>query len=106
MKTLAKVLGIVAGALAVMWAMRDRFINVAASREPEVPHFKATSPNGSGASIDAVTGIGPVFATRLKEGGLHSVSDLASASVDTVAEAASVSAARARTWIEQAQQLL
>lgn len=103
MKTLAKVVGFVGGAVAVVWAMRDRFISVATSREPKPPAFKsdggATSP-----PVDAIDGIGPVFAQRLSEGGLETVADLAAASPDRVAEAASVSAARARNWIDLAQQ--
>jgi len=105
MKKLAKVIGIVGGAAAVLWAMRDRFVSVAISREPEAPTFRASPNNEPDLSIDTVDGIGPVFAGRLKEAGLDSVSRLAAASVDKVAEAAGVSGARARSWIEQAEAL-
>ena len=54
-------------------------------------------------TVDTVDGIGPVFAKRLTEAGLEDVASLAKASPDAVAEAAGVSAARARTWIELAQ---
>lgn len=105
MKKLVKVLGLLVAAGAVIWAMRDRFISVTAAREPETPHFRAADRAEAGASIDAVNGIGPVFASRLSDAGLKYVSDLASASTDTVAEVAGVSSARARSWIEQAQSL-
>jgi predicted flap endonuclease-1-like 5' DNA nuclease len=105
MKKLAKVLGLVGGAAAVVWAMRDRFISVATSREPEAPSFRTSAGEGSEHTIDTVDGIGPVFASRLTDAGLDTVSRLATASPDKVAEAAGVSAARARSWIEQAEAL-
>ncbi len=105
MRKLARVIGLVGAAVAVIWAMRDRFISVAVSREPEAPTFRASKPARPSTDIDAVDGIGSVFASRLQAAGLKTVSDLAAASPDTVAEAASVSAARARAWIEQAQSL-
>lgn len=101
MKRLAKVIGFVAGVAAIVWAVRDRFISVATSREPQPPAFK--EPHFS-APVDNIDGIGPVFAERLTAAGLGTVAALAAASPDRVAEAASVSAARARTWIDLAQQ--
>lgn len=101
MKTAAKVIGLIGGALAVIWAMRDRFISVATSREPQPPHFKSPETPES-PSVDAIEGIGPVFATRLTAAGIGDVAMLATASPDQVAEAAGVSAARARHWIELA----
>lgn len=103
MKRLAKFVGIVGGTVALVWAMRDRFISVAASREPEPPVLKSAMPTPAGPGIDTIDGIGPVFAGRLKTAGIDSVAKLASATADTIAEAAGVSAARARSWIEQAQ---
>jgi polyhydroxyalkanoate synthase len=105
MKTLAKVIGVVGAAAAVIWAMRDRFISVAASREPEPPVLRATPAGPKPPSIDAIDGIGPVFAGRLKGAGIDDVSKLASATPDTIAEAAGVSGARARAWSEQASSL-
>ncbi len=103
MKKMAKVIGLVGGAAAVLWAVRDRFVSVATSREPEPPTFRAPSA-GASQSIEVIDGIGPVFATRLTEAGMEYIASLADASPDSVAEAASVSVARARSWIEQAQQ--
>ena len=105
MKRMAKVIGIVGGTIALIWAMRDRFISVAASREPEPPVLRATVPAPAAPGIDTIDGIGPVFAGRLKGAGIDSVPKLASSTADTVAEAAGVSGARARTWIEQARSL-
>lgn len=101
MKTLAKIIGLLGGIAAVVWAMRDRFISVATSREPEPPAFKA---GPMPPAVDTIDGIGPVFAERLTSAGLGTVEALAEASPDRVAEAASVSAARARTWIDLAKQ--
>ena len=103
LKKMAKVIGLVGGAAAVLWAVRDRLVSVATSREPEPPTFRAPSA-GASQSIEVIDGIGPVFATRLTEAGMEYIASLADASPDSVAEAASVSVARARSWIEQAQQ--
>lgn len=101
MKNIAKVIGFIGGAAAVVWAMRDRFISVAPSREPEPPTFRA---GGGTPTVDSIDGIGPVFAKRLTEAGLGDLGKLASASPDRVAEAAGVSVARANKWIDLAGQ--
>jgi predicted flap endonuclease-1-like 5' DNA nuclease len=106
MKRMAKVIRIVGGTIALIWAMRDRFISVAASREPEPPVLRATMPAPSvSPGIDTIDGIGPVFAGRLKTAGIDTVAKLASSTADTIAEAAGVSGARARSWIDQAGSL-
>lgn len=102
MKRIAKIVGVVGGAVAVIWAMRDRFISVATSREPEPPSFRSTGSANSSPPVDSIEGIGPVFAQRLTNAGIADVKTLATSSPDRVAEAASVSAARARSWIELA----
>ncbi|MEX0864569.1 MAG: helix-hairpin-helix domain-containing protein [Acidimicrobiia bacterium] len=102
LKRLAKILGVVGGVAAVVWAMRDRFISVATSREPVPPAFR-TGETAAGAPVEAIEGIGPVFAQRLSAAGVDDVARLAGASPDLVAEAAGVSGARARAWIEQAR---
>jgi predicted flap endonuclease-1-like 5' DNA nuclease len=101
MKRLTKILGIIGGLAAIVWAIRDRFISVAISREPEPPSFRAPETSSDG-PVDTIDGIGPTFAKRLGAAGIGTVSRLAGASPDSVAEAAGVSAARARAWIEQA----
>ena len=103
MKRVAKVVGFVGGVAAVVWAMRDRFVSVAASREPQPPTFRSGS-SIEAIPVDTVDGIGPVFAQRLTAAGLGSVADLAEASPDAVSEAASVSVARANSWIDQAKE--
>lgn len=100
MKKLAKVIGFVGGAVAVIWAMRDRFISVATSREPQPPAFR--SEIGESEPVEVIDGIGPVYARRLTEAGIADVDSLAAANPDRIAEAAGVSAARARNWIELA----
>lgn len=100
MKRLAKAVGFIGGAIAVAWAMRDRFISVATSRERHPPQFRSDAPPSL--PVDSIEGIGPVFAQRLTDAGIGDIEALASASPDQVAEAASVSAARARTWIDLA----
>lgn len=102
MRRLVKVIGLVGGIAALVWAIRDRFISVAISREPEPPTFRRHRAASS--DVDQIDGIGPVFASRLAAAGLGTIASLASATPDSVSEAAGVSVARARSWIEQARQ--
>ncbi len=99
MKKLARAIGILGGVAALIWAMRDRFISVAASREPQPPRFRDV---GNTQPVAIINGIGPVYEERLKRAGIGDVAALADASPDLVAEAAGVSASRARGWITQA----
>ena len=41
MKRFARLLGILGGLVAVIWAMRDRFISLTIPREPEPPAFRS-----------------------------------------------------------------
>lgn len=83
--------------------MRDRFISVATSREPQPPRFRAV---GKIEPLAIINGIGPVYEERLNQSGINDIPGLAKASPDSVAEAAGVSAGRARDWITQAQSRL
>ncbi len=103
MKRLARVVGFVGGALAIIWAMRDRFISVAVSREPEPPAFRGDFHDGK--PLEAIQGVGPTYATRLRAAGIDDPQALSKESADKVAEAAGVSVTRARQWIEAATQV-
>lgn len=109
MKRLARILGVVGGVAAVVWAMRDRLISITAPREPEPPRFRVVTPPSapppavsSPDDLTAITGIGPVFSERLAGGGILTFGDLAGAGVDRVAELAGVPASRAEDWVVQA----
>lgn len=95
-------IGFIGGALAVAWAMRDRFISIATSREPKPPAFRAER-RPEAPKVDVIDGIGPTYADRLTKAGLGTIDVLAQASPDRVAEAASVSTTRARNWIDLAK---
>jgi predicted flap endonuclease-1-like 5' DNA nuclease len=56
-----------------------------------------------GEELEAIKGIGPAYAQRLREHGITTFDDLAAASVETVAEAAEVPASRAESWIDAAK---
>lgn len=112
----------IGGIGAILWAMRDRLVSVAIPREPERPAFRVPEPSVPGAepveadrrgeerptspSVTDVSGIGPVYATRLEAAGVATLPDLAKSAPEDVAEAAEVPVARARSWIESAQALL
>lgn len=101
-RKLLKLIGIVGGIAALAWAMRDRFVSVAISREPEQPTFRETA-RVIHPPVDVLAGIGKVYADRLSKAGIGDMGALAAATPDSVAEAAGVSSARARDWIDQAK---
>ncbi len=111
MKRFGKLLSVAAGLAALVWAMRDRFVSIAAPREPEPPAFRVVPPptvpdEPGGDDLTRVKGIGPVYADRLRSGGIGSLAELAAADPETVAEAADVTPERAADWVSQASTLL
>jgi predicted flap endonuclease-1-like 5' DNA nuclease len=99
----AKVVGFVGGIVALVWAMRDRFISVAVSREPEPPSFKnppAANPS-EGAGLESINGIGPTYADRLRAAGYTKPVDLAGADPEEIAKIAGVGTNRASSWLDQ-----
>jgi predicted flap endonuclease-1-like 5' DNA nuclease len=112
MKRLARILGVVGGVAAVVWAMRDRLISITAPREPQPPRFRVVTPpsappvsGGASDDLTQVVGIGPVFSERLTAAGILTFGDLATAGVDRAAQITGVPVSRAEGWITQAQDL-
>lgn len=99
---------------------------MAIPREPRLPGFRVPEradptveertsgepPAGTGTrepvagGVTDVSGVGPVYATRLEAAGVATLADLAQGDAAKIAEAAEVSEGRARGWIESAQSLL
>lgn len=113
MKKMARILGVLGGVAAVLWAMRDRFVSIASPKEPEPPTFRVVTapsepPTPRPAEPDDLTevnGIGPVFARRLMEAGISTFALLAQAPAERVAGIAGVPESRVSDWIEQAAEL-
>ena len=133
MKRLARILAILAGIGAIVWAMRDRLVSVAISREPQPPAFRMPEPaaspaeerpettpaqtspppaeapgvagaDGPDGDLTTISGIGPVYAGRLQDAGIETLRALASSPPEQVAEAAEVPLSRAAGWVESAKQ--
>lgn len=107
---LARILGIVGGAGAVAWAMRDRFVTLALKREPEHPTFTLPPERADIDAVEpddltAIPGIGPVFARRLMEAGVATYRELANTGPGRVAEIVNVTEGRAAKWIDAASSL-
>ena len=60
---------------------------------------------GDPIALEAVSGIGPTYAGRLREKGVRNVSQLAALDPETVAEITRASTSRAAGWIEEATEL-
>jgi predicted flap endonuclease-1-like 5' DNA nuclease len=113
-RRLIRALGIVAGAAAVVYLMRDKLVRIPAEPEPP-PHFKGTSPNGETADartaaaaaladdLTEITGIGPAYAGRLRATGIESFAQLAEADPQETANAIDVSEEQVANWVEQAR---
>lgn len=102
MKKVAKFLGVVGGVAAVLWAMRDRLVSIAAPKEPEPPRFRVAEAPQPADDLTELSGIGPVFATRLAQAGIATFAALAVATPARVAGATGATEAKATDWIEQA----
>lgn len=113
MKRIGRVVGFIGGAAAVVWAMRDRLISIAAPAEPQPPRFRVVKPDQRDTpdpsnvtdDLTRISGIGPVFAARLRAAGIDSFRRVAEADDSTLAEVTGVAAARVEGWREQASTL-
>ena len=115
MKRLGRIVGFIGGAAAVIWAMRDRLVSIASPSEPQPPRFRVVSPTPRSGDmppsdtttddLTLVTGIGPVFASRLRAAGVDSFEKIASSDDATLADIVGVSEARVEGWSAQAAEL-
>ncbi len=106
---IGKVLGFIGGALAILWAMRDRLVSIAAPQDPEPPRFRVVPPASAPAAEDdltAINGIGPVFAGRLRDANFITFADIAAAEPARLAEVTGASETRVSEWIVTASALV
>ena len=106
---IGKVLGFVGGALAILWAMRDRLVSIAAPQDPEPPRFRVVPPAPAPVTEDdltAINGIGPVFAGRLRDAGITSFAAVSAAGASHLAEVTGASESRAAEWMSAAAALV
>lgn len=104
--------GIGAGAVALLWLLKDRLSGPAPAPvgTDTAPGFRVAptptaTPTATADDLGEVKGIGPVYRERLAEAGIDTFAALSAASADAVAEAAGVAAERATDWIDQARGL-
>lgn len=108
MKKIARLIGVIGGVAAVVWAMRDRLVSITAPREPEPPRFRVVTPPSeppmapTDDDLTEVVGIGPVFAERLRAAGVQSFEELANTAAARLAEITGVPESRVEAWIAQA----
>lgn len=105
---IGKVIGLVGGALAILWAMRDRLVSIAAPQDPEPPRFRVVPPPPAPTANDdltSITGIGPVFAGRLRDAGITTYADVARAGASRLAAVTGASETRAAEWVTAASVL-
>lgn len=104
------VVGVVLGALAVLWLIKDRLGGPvpAPAGPPEVPRFEAVPPPPSGEPDDLseIKGIGPVYRTRLTNAGITRFVDLAEVDATVVAQQIEAPVSRVQGWIDEARRLV
>lgn len=74
--------------------------------ESEQAELPSESDAESAEDLEAVSGIGPKRAERLRESGIETLADLADADPDSLGDAVDVSPDRVRDWAEQARDML
>jgi predicted flap endonuclease-1-like 5' DNA nuclease len=104
--------GIGAGAAAVIWLIKDRLLGPETTpvTPQSAPAFRVSPgpPQALQATDDdlsLVKGIGPVYRARLEEAGIRTFAGLTAAAAAAVAEAAQVAEEKAVDWITQASRL-
>ncbi len=103
------IVGIGAGAAAVVWLVKDRLLGpeTAPVHAEDAPAFRVapgppSRPSASDDDLSEVKGIGPVYRARLEHAGITSFSALALATTTEIAAAAEIPADKAEDWIKQA----
>ncbi|MFB6116886.1 helix-hairpin-helix domain-containing protein [Halosegnis sp.] len=81
--------------------------SAAAAEAAEAAGPGAADPDEAGEKrdVEAVSGIGPAYASRLADAGVDSVADLLEADADTLAEETGISAKRIGRWQDDAAEL-
>jgi predicted flap endonuclease-1-like 5' DNA nuclease len=107
------IIGIAAGAAAVVWLVKDRLLGPeTVPLQPEdAPAFRVapgppSHPSVSDDDLSQVKGIGPVYRARLEQAGITTFSALALATTAEIASAAEIPADKAEDWIKQAAGLI
>ncbi len=72
--------------------------------EPEPITEETSSEDGADESVTSINGIGPTYADRLADAGIDTVSGLASADPEELAESTEIAESRLVRWVETAQQ--
>lgn len=105
-------IGIGAGAAAVIWLVKDRLLGPETHpvTPEEAPAFRVapgppSAPPSTSDDLSAVNGIGPVYRARLEHAGITTFASLASATASEIAAAAEVPNEKAADWITQADGL-
>ena len=70
--------------------------------EEEADDAEAEADSADGEPVADIKGIGPAYAERLADAGVHTVSDLADADAEELGEATDIGESRLRTWIDRA----
>jgi predicted flap endonuclease-1-like 5' DNA nuclease len=95
---------VLAGVVAVLWAVRERFVTVGrpVAQAPMSFRVSPQAPTPPPHALTSIRGIGPVYAERLASAGITDAGALVDAGPLAVAKAAEVSIARATSWVTTA----
>jgi len=108
-RNLIRVIGVVVGLGAAVWALRDRLLPAPEVHSEPPPRFRTVKastevPNDSEADdLTAIKGIGPVTAAKLADNDIHRITNM---TPESLAHAAGTSSEVAGAWIESAAALI
>ncbi len=94
---------------AVVWLLRHRLVPASETTldPPRYPVAPPSPPAGAAAAddLEAIKGIGPVYAARLAESGVATFATLAAADAGDLANELDLRAEQTAAWIDQARGL-
>lgn len=120
MKRFLKLLFLAGIAYGIVWYVREQMVPTPAAPSANAPRFRvpphksdeavpmvaeaAATPDGD--DLEAVKGIGPVYAARLADFGINRFSELLEGDADAIAAALDVSTTQVEDWKNQATDLI
>lgn len=93
--------------LALAWVLRDRFAGPAPAATPDAPPLRAVPPPPPAPAepddLSDISGIGPVYRSRLEGAGITTFAALAAADAADLSARIDAPASRVQAWIDDAR---
>ena len=104
-KQIIRVAALTVGVAAAAWALRDRFLPTPHIPDEPPPRFRKGTAQAP-SDLTRIKGVGAAYATRLREAGITTYDQLASADVVDIAAVTGISEALLTEWAAAAAALV